>query len=116
MESILIIDDEKMILRLLDSFLKISGYNVTAAGDGFEGIEAFRNSKDIDLVITDIHMPRMDGNAVARYIRGSEKPKIPILAITGDDHEIETKDLFDSILLKPFRLNVLAELVKAHLD
>lgn len=115
MESILVIDDERSILNLLNAFLKTSGYDVKAATDGYEGIEVFRNSNDIQMVITDIRMPRVDGNAVARYIRESDKPETPILAITGDDREIVTRDLFDSILVKPFRLKVLRDLVKAHL-
>jgi CheY-like chemotaxis protein len=58
------------------------------------------------LVITDIRMPEMDGNAVARHIRGSTESETPIVAITGFSHEADAQ-LFDFMFMKPFSLEAL---------
>jgi len=58
---------------------------------------------DFDLVISDIQMPNMDGNEVARYIRNSDKSATPLIAITGFPGDLQ-KEMFDYSLIKPFSL------------
>ena len=69
MPEVLVIDDEKSILNFLRDVLINLGYVVKIAHDGKEAIEVFDSEHDLDLVITDIRMPRMNGNAVAKYIQ-----------------------------------------------
>ena len=62
MDHILVIDDEDMVVDFLRSALAYLGHSVTVAHDGKEGIEFFKNGYNFGLVITDIMMPRMNGN------------------------------------------------------
>ena len=87
------------------------GYRVKTANSGEGAIEILRGGHDFDLVITDIVMPNMDGNAVAEYIRSSNRADIPIVAITGHT-EKNNKELFNSILVKPFKIKELIAVIK----
>ena len=73
MNLILVVDDDKAIRDVLKDFLGRFTHKVVAAGDGKEGLNYF-NSECFDLVITDITMPIMDGNELARAIRNSDRP------------------------------------------
>ena len=111
MPQVLVIDDESFILDLLQSILIQFGYDVKVACDGREGIEVFNAENDLDLVITDIRMPGMDGNAVARHIRNSDRPHMPIIAITAFSDKFES-DLFDFFITKPFDIQTLADAIE----
>ena len=112
MHRILVIDDEQNIRSILFMILKELGYSVVVAEDGVKGIELFNKIGDIDLVITDIRMPNMDGNEVARYIRNSDKSDTPLIAITCFPEEIQN-DMFDFSLAKPFKLQDLSRVVRS---
>ena len=111
MAQALVIDDEKDILNILRTLLVKLDFEVKMAHDGREGIELFEDGHDFDLVITDIRMPRVDGNQVAKHIRGSGKPDTPIVAISGYGKEID-KGLFDFSITKPFRLETIIDVIK----
>jgi CheY-like chemotaxis protein len=110
MNSILIIDDDEQIGMSLSQVLSDHDYQVQYAPNGKEGIKLFNSPCKFDLVITDIRMPEMDGNEVARYLKASNEIKTPIVAITGYSHETNTR-LFDFILMKPFSLNTFVKSV-----
>jgi len=112
MARALIIDDEKNILNILRTLLVKLDFEVKMAHDGREGIELFEDGNDFDLVITDIRMPRADGNQVAKHIRGSGKPDTPIVAMSGYNDKADG-ELFDFTLEKPFNLKELMTVVKA---
>jgi two-component system, cell cycle sensor histidine kinase and response regulator CckA len=111
MAKALVIDDEKNILNILRSLLLKQGFKVKVARDGREGIEVFEDGHDFDLVITDIRMPRVNGNQVAKHIRGSDKPDTPIVAMSGYAKEID-KRLFDFSITKPFRLEKIIDVIE----
>ena len=111
MPQVLVIDDESFILDLLQSILIQFGYDVKVACDGREGIEVFETEHDLDLVITDIRMPWMDGNAVARHIRNSDRSDIPIIAISAFTDKFED-ELFNSFIKKPFNIQTLADVLE----
>ena len=113
MDNILVIDDEDMVLNFLRNTLIYLGYSVTVAHDGEEGVEFFNNGYHFGLVITDISMPRMNGNEVAKSIRNSDKSCIPIVAITGYDEDNIDRELFNFVLPKPFDLEVLVDVVRS---
>jgi two-component system cell cycle sensor histidine kinase/response regulator CckA len=71
MQMVLIIDDEDNIIGLLREYFSQLGYTVMSARNGKEGIELFNGDPNFDLVITDITLPGMDGNAVGKCIRNS---------------------------------------------
>lgn len=78
---ILIIDDEKDILYILEELLETHGFAVQTAINGEQGVELFKSS-NFDLVITDIHMPGMDGLEVIKLINELD-PYVEIIVLTG---------------------------------
>ena len=114
--NILIIEDEIRIRILLRDYLKKDGFNVIEAADGDEGINTFQNN-NIDLILLDIIMPRVDGITVLETIRNVSN--VPIILLTAKSQE-EDK-LFgyelgvDDYITKPFSPKVLIAKVKALL-
>ena len=115
MNNILVIDDEDNILRSMRRVLTYFGYGVKLAHDGEEGIELFKNGHNFDLVITDICMPGMNGNDVARFIRSTDKSNTPIIAITGHGADDINRDMFNFLLMKPFKLETLIDVVRSYM-
>jgi len=113
MERILVIDDDKGILDSVSKILKYSGYEVEVAHDGEEGVRLFSIAYSFDCVVTDINMPKMNGNEVAERIRNSEKADIPLIAISGFGEEGINKTLFNASLPKPFKTITLIGLIKS---
>jgi len=111
MSTILVIDDEKGILRLMHQVLTKFGHNVETADDGLEGIRKFDDGC-FDIVITDIRMPVIDGNGVVAHIRKSEKQSIPVIAISGTPWLLGS-DSFDMVLPKPFSLKKLIDSIRS---
>ena len=108
--KILVIDDEKVIINMLKQLLEMHGHDVDTAEDGGEGIQKF-DSDCFDLVITDIFMPGVDGNSVAKHIRNSDKKYVPVIGMSGTPWVFEDNS-FDSIFEKPFQLKALINTVK----
>jgi CheY-like chemotaxis protein len=73
--TILVIDDEKGILSVIEAALRRFGHDVEIALDGIEGIKKFDDGC-YDMVITDMRMPRLDGKGVVQHIRASRKNSI----------------------------------------
>jgi CheY-like chemotaxis protein len=81
--SVLVIEDNEQNLYLMRFLLEKNGFAVTEARDGQEGIRA-ACALVPDLILLDIQLPRMDGYAVARELRGHESlAHIPIIAVTS---------------------------------
>jgi two-component system NtrC family response regulator len=81
METILIVDDEKNYLIVLEALLSDVGYEVLTAEDAGKGLEMVR-SHDLDLVITDMRMPGMDGMAFLAQLH-SQQPELPVIMMTA---------------------------------
>lgn len=107
-ELILIADDEEKILTVTRATLEKFGYRVEAARDGAEAVEAFSRSKDeIAMVLTDIAMPVMDGEAAIRKIREID-PAAKVIAASGLASEIDIDGgRVDAFLSKPFTAETL---------
>jgi len=111
MQRILLIEDDRSIRTIIALQLRLLGYQVEIAEDGEIGIELFTRLGNFDLVITDIRMPRKDGNEVAKYIRSSARAETPIVAITAYKDEVQT-DLFNFSIIKPFRNEELIRIIR----
>ena len=82
-ETILFIDDEPSVLEIAQMTLESHGYRVLAASDGAEALGIFaRHKNEVDLVITDMMMPVMDGVATIEALRKIKKD-VPIIASSG---------------------------------
>lgn len=110
MLRILVIDDEKAIVKMLSSALTQAGFEVDVASNGLEGLRKY-DSSDFDAVITDGEMPYLNGNEVVRKIRKSKRPNTPIIGISGTPWLLSKKD-FDIIIKKPFSLQTLFKEIK----
>lgn len=110
-QTILLVDDQQMVLEPMQEALSMSGYHVLAASGGQEGVELFSaHSNAIDLVIADIKMPVKSGADVAREIR-KVNADIPVLFITSQDQYESLKAIGEFsnyyLLHKPFSLECL---------
>jgi CheY-like chemotaxis protein len=110
---ILIVDDDRALRRLLVDTLTAIGYETVAASDGVEALNHLRrDDRGVDLMVTDVKMPRMDGLTLLRKIRRSN-PELPVLFITGVvSEEIMAAAAPDGYLSKPFRIARLEELIE----
>ena len=115
-QRILVADDEASIRRILETRLKMVGYDVVTAEDGEEAVEVF-NKTNPDLVVLDVMMPKMDGYGVTREIRRTSDVPIIILTALGDVSErITGLELgADDYVIKPFSPKELEAGVKAVL-
>ena len=86
-KKILVVEDDPDERELLETLLKLSGFDVVLAADGQEGLERAQTESP-DLVITDISMPRLNGLDLIRRLRAMrEFKKMPILAVTSHGTE-----------------------------
>ena len=109
---ILVADDKKSIRDIISEFLEFIGYEVALAIDGVEALAVFLENS-IDLVLTDLEMPAMDGLSLAGHIK-ENSPSTPVILLTGSDLEIGI-DLFESVLLKPVMLEDLQSAIQTAL-
>ena len=115
-KTILIVDDEKMILNLLSCNLIKEGYNVIEAKDGLEAITIAQEEKP-DLILLDVMLPKLDGLSVCKRVKNIMN--VPILMVTAKDDELD-KILglelgADDYITKPFSIRELLARVKANL-
>ena len=103
--SVLVVEDDRNIAELLQMYLEKEGYSVSLAYDGGQGLNAFRTQKP-DLVLLDIMLPVMDGNAVCRAIRAEAKTPVIMLTAKGEtDDKVEgLKAGADDYITKPFQM------------
>lgn len=96
-KHILVVDDSKTVRNLVAFIMKSEGYKVTTAEDGLDGLEKLYSCECIDLIISDINMPRMDGLTFIKTLREQEKYRdIPIVVLSTEGQE---KDIQQGISL-----------------
>ena len=102
--TVLVVDDEARMRKLVCDFLQKKGYRFVEAEDGEQAIDRFFERKDIDLVILDVMMPKMDGWAVCKEIR--QYSNVPIIMLTARSEERDELLGFklgvDEYISKPF--------------
>ena len=118
-ETILIVDDEPFILETAQDILEAHGYRVLTAENGRDGLDLWLDRRDdIDVVLTDVMMPVMDGLALIRAIR-ADAPTLPILAASGMMGEKADQVMAagaDRFLSKPFTVDRLTATLREMLD
>ena len=90
MKHILVIDDEPQVLRLIGLLLSKGGYRVSAAADGRQGLDLLGRG-DVDLVLTDIFMPDMDGLEVLMHCR-QHHGDVPVAVLSGGGRQADSLD------------------------
>lgn len=87
-KHIMVVDDSKTIRNLLAFVLKAEGFKVSMAEDGLDAVEKLYNIGKVDLIVSDINMPRMDGFTFIKTIRAQEAYKdIPIIVLSTEGQE-----------------------------
>ena len=87
MYNILVCDDDKEIVKAIEIYLSKEGYNILKAYDGEEALEILNNNDDIQLIILDIMMPKMDGIEVANRVRQNKSIPIIMLSAKSEDYD-----------------------------
>lgn len=115
--KILVVDDESRMRKLVKDFLTRKNFQVLEAGNGEEAMDIFYREKDINLIILDVMMPKMDGWEVCREIRKTSK--VPIIMLTARSDERDELLGFelgvDEYISKPFSPKILVARVEAIL-
>lgn len=115
-KTILIVEDSIVVIKLLSLSFAKEGFKVLTAGDGFEALEiAIKN--DIDLIITDLNMPQMDGITLLKNLKENEDTKnIPVILMSSmEPKEDELKNGY-AFLQKPFKESDLLNISKQALN
>ncbi|GAA68958.1 MULTISPECIES: response regulator [Pseudoalteromonas] len=111
--KILVVDDMPLMRHVLINMLRKLEYsNIVEATDGLQALVFLRN-QHFDLVITDLHMPKMDGVSLLTNIRkDNELADIPVLMVTCEDSTDKVKQVIaakvSGFIVKPFNMNVLS--------
>ena len=115
--KILVVDDESRMRKLVRDFLVRENYEVLEACDGEEALDVFYSDKEIELLILDVMMPKMNGWEVCKEIR--ENSKVPIIMLTAKGDESDELMGFelgvDEYISKPFSPKILVARVGALL-
>jgi DNA-binding response OmpR family regulator len=119
-ETILLVEDELVVRRLVAEILETTGYTVLQAGDGPSGLELLRRHSDpIALLLTDVVMPGMSGPEVAQAVT-SMRPGTHVLYMSGyTDSAIDRHGVLEpgiAFLQKPFSADDLTGRVRSLLD
>lgn len=104
-KTVLLVDDVRPFLEIMRAFLLREGVAVVLADSGAQALAAARTSRP-DLIVLDLHMPEMDGDACCRRLKGDpELASVPVLLVTGDDLPEEAERCrragCDAIIAKP---------------
>lgn len=118
-ERILLVEDEEGVRKMARAILEEKGYSVAIASDGNEALAWFRDHRgEVDLLLTDIVMPGMNGRELAVIIRGL-KPDLRVVFISGyteDEAVLKDLDSGSAFQPKPFTPEALAHIIRETLD
>ncbi len=119
-KTILLAEDDRTVRKMVGEMLAMDGYDVISAADGTEAYEHFKDRpSEIDLLITDVVMPEMNGKDLGRYCR-TDAPEIGILFMSGYvDNRLDPEEDFQGrtdFIAKPFRPREFLKKVEVLLD
>lgn len=120
-QTILVVDDSPTVLKFVGFSLKNSGFTVMTACDGMNALEKIAKlTEGIDLVITDLNMPNLDGYSLIESLRQHQSYRaVPIIILSSedaaDDRERGMSVGATSYLVKPFKASLLLEEVQKYL-
>ena len=119
MQEILAVDDDHNTLQLIHTILSHQGYHVTMCSNGMQALDELSKNR-FDLIVVDLHMPRMGGIEVIRTLRAQEEyGGLPIIVITATANESQCVEALeagaDDLLSKPFSTSELVARIRTHL-
>lgn len=116
-KNILVVDDSIVYLKILHKIISKMGYNVTTTINGREALE-YLQLFVFDLIISDVHMPEMDGIELTMAVREILDKKIPII-LYSTDKNMESQSIksgCDVFILKPFQIEKLENIISGFLS
>jgi len=114
-ETVLLVEDDESIRRMIADFLGSHGYRVLAAKDGPEGLEMLEVDRGIALMLSDLMMPRMGGKLLATKAR-EILPDLKIILMSGNPEDGRSSLAGVHLLPKPFSIHTLATVVRRVLE
>jgi len=120
-QTILVVDDSPTVVKFVSFSLKNGGFTVVTARDGMDAIETLSNlSEDVDLIITDLNMPNLDGYGLITTVRQNQEYKnTPIIILSSEEGEEDRARGLEtgasSYLVKPFKSDRLLSEVRKYL-
>lgn len=119
-ETILIVEDEQFLLAMLQSILEDKGYRVITAMDGKEALERYRRNRGrIDLVFTDLGLPKMSGDKLLRALK-KRKPGIKVIISSGYINPALKSEILKAgaldVIGKPYHYEEVLKKIRAILD
>ena len=114
-ELVLVVDDEDFILEMMQEALESNGFRACTARDGAEALRLYEERREeIDVVVTDLMMPDVDGIAVIEEIRrqDAELPVVAASALSGEKPEAALASGADAFLSKPYTAEQLSALLR----
>jgi DNA-binding response OmpR family regulator len=115
-KKILIIDDDKTVVKMLEAFLTAHGYEILTAGDGEEGIQKIKSNPP-DMIVLDVQMPRMNGYTFMFELKNCLSSPIPVIVLTAKEGmaEIFKVEGVKEYLVKPLQPEALLIYIKKYL-
>jgi len=119
-KNILVVDDCRTTRKIVSLYLNNAGYKTIAAGNGVEAIEKLVSS-EVDIIISDLNMPQMDGAGLVEWVRSNPSYRdIPFIILTTENDNLRKSDLIQkgasAFLTKPITKENLVEEVNRILE
>jgi PAS domain S-box-containing protein len=118
-ETVLVVEDEPVVRALILEVLQELGYRTVEAADGPAGLKAIETKERIDLLVTDVGLPGLNGRQLAEYAR-SKRPELKVLFITGYAESATTMSGFllpgMEMIAKPFSVDALASRIRRMIE
>jgi len=116
-KTIMIVEDSASMRGLISMTLKNNGYEVIEASDGKEAVKRLSSAGKVDLIITDLNMPNMDGIQFIKTVKGDSKHRfIPVVMLTTESQDTKKEEGrlagAKAWIVKPFKPEVLVGVVK----
>jgi len=114
---IMVVDNSESVRELIAFSLENAGYHVVKASDGLDAVNKIKSRIDLDMLITDLNMPNMNGIELSRQVRVNPQHRfIPIIVITTESDELKKKEAktagASGWLKKPFKPQQILAVVK----
>jgi len=119
-KNILAIDDSRPMLLYYRSVAADMGIDIITAANGKKGLEIITKTKELDLLLTDMNMPEMDGIELTRQIRDiPELKEVPVIMVTTESDKSQERQAVNAgvncVVMKPFTANTLQTKIKSLL-
>jgi len=113
----MVVDDSSSVRQMMSFTLENAGYEVVEAEDGEEALKKLLDSKNINMIVTDLNMPNVNGFELIRLVRSKSDHKyIPIVVLTTEYHDAKKKESKEAgatgWITKPFKPNQLIDVIK----